>query len=263
MHWIHKCSLTWLKARQLYLTATDVIKLLPLTKTGRKRDITNSNYLSVYASKCEVLYPDDVVSTGAAARGHILEPYAVDSINKLANEKMYHWDDRIITSLNSASMFPLAFSPDACNVPMPNSNLVVLDYADIDGLNKITEIKSYSTEKHMSKLFMDKKDIEERWQIAHAMAVSGSIQEADLCFFNPGIGKYQTILFSYDRNDLKEEIATVFDIGYKFNSFVKSFTRKKIKTTPTHIIDGDFRLEEIIMKDVLRDAELNGRLNPW
>ena len=52
--WFHKCSLDWLRARQNYLTATDVKELLPVTKTGRKRTITDENY-EVYSAKYDEL----------------------------------------------------------------------------------------------------------------------------------------------------------------------------------------------------------------
>ena len=77
MDWKHKCSLDWLRERQRYLTATDVKSLIPVTKTGRPRKITDMERLKVRASKMVTLTEEDCWSYGAAARGHLLEPYAI------------------------------------------------------------------------------------------------------------------------------------------------------------------------------------------
>lgn len=253
MQWRHTCDLEWMKARQQYMTASDVIKLLPITKTGRKRNVSQMDMLSVYAGKKIRLLPSDTVSTGAAARGHILESYAVKAMNK-TDDTFYHWDDKIVADPASKDRFPLAFSPDACNVPMPGPWTIIRP--NHEGLTKITEIKSYGVEKHMSKLLTDACDIEERWQVAVAMAVSDQIEEANICFFNPSLGEFQTIIFGYDRNSLKNEIEIVKEVHENFNDFVESFCRRS-SLQPDVIIGGEATLEEAIIKTIQSEVNIN------
>ena len=81
MNWEHKCSLEWLLERQKYLTASDIKSLVPVTRTGRPRKVDDEAYFRVLASKLTKLTSEDCWSFGAAARGHILEPYAIDALN--------------------------------------------------------------------------------------------------------------------------------------------------------------------------------------
>ena len=211
MQWYHECDLAWLKARQEFLTATDVKELLPLTKTGRKRAIGIENYLKVLAGKMHVLTERDCISTGAAARGHVLEPYAIDLFDhRCGFSPLYHWDDLVISRPGQPSG-GLAFSPDAMDCPMPLASGAVIEADRFPDDIRIGEVKAYSPERHMIAGYTPKEELEERWQIATAMAVCEKIKVAYLLFYNPSMAN-QLYIVEYDRNDLVSEIDVVLGI---------------------------------------------------
>lgn len=222
--WIHKCSLDWLKARQRYITASDVKSLLPVTPTGRPRAVSDKDYMRVMAGKMTQLTEEDCMSYGAAARGHLLEPYAVDSLNKILaelqgkeHETFYWWDDKLIAEKGRV----LAFSPDAMNVPMDDPNAK-------ENVTAIAEIKSYGSEKHLTTAYTPKEEIEERWQIASAMALLPNIDHAYLVLYNPKMKFRKTFVIRYDRDDLLSEIAMICKVEDDWDEFRKggAFTKK-------------------------------------
>lgn len=220
MQWKHTCSLDWMQERQRHLTASDIKKLIPVTNTGRTRKITETEYMQVLASKRKVLTADDCVSTGAAARGHHLEPYAIKEFNAYAERRgwpvhLEHWDD-CVAHLTHGSH--LAFSPDAMNVAQNASGpLVTSCLADTIG-----EVKSYSTEHHIKCLCTDPMKLEERWQIATAMASAGQIMSAYLIFYDPSISVDSLGIVSYDRSMLADEIQIILDINKQWTDFISA-----------------------------------------
>ena len=210
MKWEHRCSLEWLKERQQYLTASDVKSLLPITKTGRKRDVGDAEYLKVMSSKMVDLTEEDCLSTGVMARGHLLEPYAISVLNSVLGDMgegmMYHWDDKVV----SVRGRKLAFSPDAMDIPMDG---------DIADVTAIAEVKSYSADKHLTTAFTPKDQIEERWQIACAMAVLPTIEHAYLVLYNPKMKFRKAFIITYDRSDLEDEIAMILKVEEDWNDF--------------------------------------------
>ena len=252
--WFHKCDLDWLKARQKCLTATDVKELLPFTKTGRKRTITDEHYLKVLAGKLVNLTEDDCISTGAAARGHILEPYAIDRYNKEdfgSNTYLYHWDDVVIT--RDLKPYSLAFSPDAMNEIM---------YYEIRRDNKrlwngsdarvIGEVKSYSPERHLIAGCTPKDELEERWQIATAMAVCESIEEAYLLFYNPSMHD-QLYIVDYDRADLINEIDTILEVEQNWLAWINNLG----KLDKHYVVSGNENEEQAIINGIIKQEEFN------
>jgi len=251
--WFHKCDLDWLRERQKYLTATDVKELLPFTRTGRKRTITDEHYLKILASKMVYLTESDCVSTGSAARGHILEPYAIDRYNKEdygSNTWLYHWDDIVVTRINP-NRFSLAFSPDAMSYECSNSYLGKKSIA-IDGVKAIGEVKSYSPERHMIAGYTHKDDLEERWQIATAMAVCESIEEAYLLFYNPSM-RNQLYIVDYDRVDLADEIEAVLEVEKNWLAWLSNFS----KLDKHYLVCGTGGEEEAIIHNIMKREELN------
>ena len=250
--WFHKCDLDWLKARQKCLTATDVKELLPFTKTGRKRTITDEIYLKVFARKLVNLTENDCLSTGAAARGHILEPYAIDRYNEEdfgGNEHLWHWDDMVVTRLNHQT-FGLAFSPDAMSYefkPVGNQKVIA-----IDGVTAIGEVKSYSPEKHMVCGYTPKEELEERWQIATAMAVCSTIQTAYLLFYNPSM-RTQLYIVNYDRLELADEINAVLEVEKDWLAWITDFG----KLDAHYTVIGKFDEEQAIIRSIMKSEELN------
>ncbi len=220
MKWEHKCSLTWMKMRQVHLTASDVKRLLPVTSTGRKRTIDETDYMKVYASKLKVLTEEDCMSYGAAARGHILESYAIDTLNDVLNKhnkkEMYWWDDELLIR-NPQVKWGLAFSPDALSI-------LPYDYYDFgEKPIAMAEVKCYNEEKHIITAYTEKNKLEERWQIATAMAVLDSIEEAYLVLFNPDMYRMRCAIREFDRNDLAEEIEIVNKIESDWLDFVNTY----------------------------------------
>lgn len=216
MQFRHECSLDWMKARQKYLTASDIKDLLPFTATGRPRKITDQDRLKVYSRKLKVLTQDDCISTGAAARGHMLEPYAIETSNYHIVSKYFHWDDALI--YNEDLM--LAFSPDGCNIPQHYDEGVEIINDHVEELTSIIEVKSYNPERHMSIANTPYEKIEERWQIATAMAVCQNINSGVLVLFNPDLPKNAMAYVRYIRGDLRDEIKTIEHIAEDYHDFV-------------------------------------------
>ena len=214
MNWEHRCDLEWLRDRQKYITASDIKKLLPVTATGRPRKVGDEEYLKVMSSKMVQLTEEDCMSYGAAARGHIMEPYAIDALNGMLSdmrsgnpgETFYWWDDKIV-SLPGRT---LAFSPDAMDVPMVD---------EYDTPHAIAEVKSYGAEKHLLTAYTPKDKIEERWQIASAMALLDSIDHAYLVLFNPKMKKRRIFVIRFDRSELEKEIETVLEVEGNWTKF--------------------------------------------
>ncbi len=224
MKWIHKCNPEWMRARQVYLTASDVMELLPVTKTGRSRKIGDEQYIRVLARKRRMIYEDECISYDAAARGHILEPYAIRAFNDNCNLRyeLFHWDDMIITGSYKPLSYQLAFSPDACDIEQPGDSPNVVVFAEP---HAIGEVKSYGVERHLTCGITPPESLEERWQIAVAMATCPSIEEAHIIFYNPS-AEYQIFTHCYERDDLADEIRIVLDIEKDFNDFISSFEFK-------------------------------------
>lgn len=213
MEWKHKCSLAWMQERQKFLTASDVKALLPYTATGRAKKITEEDYLKVYAKKAVQLTEADCISRGAAARGHILEPFAIEEYN--ANRKSYmpeliHWDDIVI----GGALDHLAYSPDALDVSITSE----------EKPTSLGEVKCYSPERHLLVAKMDKMKCEERWQVATAMAVSPTIRTARLILFNPDMKSKSNRLFvkTWDRYELMDEIEKIEKVERNWIDFINT-----------------------------------------
>lgn len=245
MEWKHKCSLDWLRKRQKYLTASDIKSLLPVTKTGRPRKVTDADYIKVKASKLVSLGEEDCWSYGAAARGHILEPYAIEAFNETCasyNKIYYHWDDVLID--DGAGM---AFSPDGMDIPMGE---------DPSTATSIVEVKSYNPERHMVTANTPKDRIEERWQIAHAMAVLPNINDAWLVLYNPSMRGAKLYGIHYTRRDLEDEIAMVYQVATNWVLF--DLTGPMHASIPYDVMSGKGKAEW----EIVSELEKAGRLNP-
>lgn len=230
MKWEHRCSLDWLRERQRYLTASDVRKLVPVTSTGRTRKVTEDDYLKVMASKMVELDEEDCVSYGAAARGHLMEPFAVTALNNmlvnLEGEEattFYWWDDKIVPRDDGDWPMHLAFSPDAADVSMSQ-------FDSGKPITEIAEVKSYSPDHHLAVAYTPKERIEERWQIAVAMTVMPTIEVGRLVLFNPRMTERRLFMIEYGRDELRQEMTHVYDVYQEWNRFVAEgpLTRRPI-----------------------------------
>lgn len=226
--WQHDVSYDWLVARCSALTATDIKDLLPVTATGRTRKITDDHRWKVLSRKVSWPSPSDVHSTGYAARGHVLEPYAVDAFNKASaayNHGRYlsHWDDCVIK--RDAHKFCLGFSPDALSCPQGKMETAVglEDFTSLMDLSLIGEVKCYANERHLATAMAEPKDTEERWQIATAMAVCDEIERGVLILYNPRMLEGMDLYAKWwTRDELKDEISTIKAIEKQFIEFVET-----------------------------------------
>lgn len=248
MEWKHVCDLMWLRERQKYLTASDIKSLVPFTKTGRPRKVTDIDRLKLLAKKQVELTPDDCYSYGAAARGHLLEPYAIDALNDwfidrgATKQMFFHWDDELIT----LPCRDIAFSPDALDIPQLHE----------DGAmpTMMAEVKCYSPDRHIATAYTKREEIEERWQIATAMALLNTIERAYLVLFNPSMRKNRLFVIEYDRKFLEDEITTVLKVELDWMMF-----RMSGPILPYSTERGEEGLDE---SDIIDELERVQRMNP-
>lgn len=216
--WRHEVDKEWMMARTHYLTASSIKNILPITETGRKRSQAQieANMLKIAANLMTASISDeDCVSTGMAARGHLLEPIAIEEANKAANLGLYHWDDIIL------SKDLLGWSPDAMSIPQTEK---VASYdIEVHGApcpSSIGEVKSYGIERHITSVYTDKEDCPERWQLAVGMTLLKNCQFANLIFFNPD-STIRLAIKTYSRKDLEEEIEMIKEAETSFKQFLK------------------------------------------
>lgn len=250
--WEHKCSLKWLRDRQNYLTASDVKRLLPVTNTGRKRSIGTVDYLKVLAGKLRNLTDEDCMSYGAAARGHILEPYAIDILNQeLSINRVFWWDDEIIPARPNVAG-SIAFSPDGLDI-------LPADYHEfVASPITMAEVKCYSDEHHLATAYMPKERLEERWQIATGMAVCDSIERAYLVLFDPDLERRsRCFIVEYEREDLMDEIETVLEIEGRWIKFLEDYRTGHIIIPTRRALISAVKSAQDIEKEVLSTKRLN------
>lgn len=216
--WRHVVDKEWMMARTHYLTASSIKNILPVTETGRKRSQAQieANMLKIASSFATAyISNEDCVATGMAARGHLLEPIAIEEANKGANLGLYHWDDIIL--VNDL----LGWSPDAMSIPQTKKTaLYDIKLHGAPCPSSIGEVKSYGMEKHIASVYTDKEDCPERWQLAVGMALLKNCQFANLIFFNPD-STIRLAIKTYSRKDLEEEIQMVEEAETSFKKFMK------------------------------------------
>lgn len=227
--WKHEVSAQWLDARRSYLTASDILKLIPDYKriiAGKIPIERAQQFAKVYGSKRSVEI--NVESYGPMARGHILEPYAIDEYNSIGlGTRVWWWDDKIIHN------GILGFSPDALDImPLPGINMAVMANK-IDTINGIqsqpthlVEVKCYDAGTHYQRrvAWLSGIDPDERWQVACAMAVCECIQSGDILFYAPQCRNMWVA--SYERVELEQEISTVNAIASLWCEFVRIMNSK-------------------------------------
>jgi len=213
LFWHHDVSEEWLRERKEWLTATDLVGLLP--EYGRyKRAKDKANF---DCKMCTQLYGEkhstgsvDTGSDGPAARGHIMEPYAIRTYNdEVANSpsaRFFHVDDLLIYNPDNG----LACSPDGLNnfiMSMVKTGEFSMDAYDerLDNTTAIIEIKSYDARKHIWCASLPKEKVQERYQIAASMLVLRNLSYGVLVFWNPSCDPYMDVKV-YARWELKDEI---------------------------------------------------------
>lgn len=248
--WSHNVGKLWLAARREHLTASEVKNLIPdykRIKAGKIKLFDALQFAKIYGSKmnCEI----DTSSFGPMARGHIMEPYAVEEYNRINDTDYHPWDDKLIARGR------IAFSPDAMDIPqLPGTKIIVnmdddlIDKNDVvtPGPKAILEIKSYEAGTAFQRLSMiDGGDpIEERWQIAMAMAVCHTIEVGTVMFYLPQCG----LEFSktYERTDLIGEIETIMEIAEMWNKYVEYMDYLVMSQTKDTAISEDHIYSEYL-----------------
>lgn len=256
MIWEHRVDKLWLQARQGFLTASEVRKLVPLTSSGNPRKVSDSDRIKILSGKMHAISDDDCVSTGAAARGHLLEPYAIDKFNMNTGHvaTMMHWDDVLIVNTGLAGgMTRIGFSPDACSCSQPEAVIVEADEAIPTG-TEILEVKSYYPERHLIAGCTDPDDLEERWQIAVAMEVAPQIKSGSIAFFNPSMNR-QLYYITYDRGDLSAERAIVREVADEWDDFLDKFADGAFEKLLC--VMGSSRDELAIIDEIAKSKGLN------
>lgn len=226
-NWYHQVSKDWLRARQTYITATEIASLIPEYKRTLKTepDALSPGFAALWAEK-NFIGELDPESYGAAARGHWMERFAVNSWNEQRKPVMFHWDDCIIVKGR------VGFSPDATTEPQLLPGVEVL--ATSDGLlngqgdnmlqpTEILEIKSFEAAHHMKCVIADKMDQDQKIlvQIATAFYVLDDLEKANLVFFCPG-APISMKAFEYTRDDLAVEIELVEKIVDKYRKTIQA-----------------------------------------
>ena len=234
--WYHETNPNWMQARMKYLNASEIKSLIPFTATGRPRKVTDEDYRKLALAKNRTINPSDVISTGAMARGHILEPYAVNTFNGVASDisskigmpvpTMYHWDDALIYSENAMA----SFSPDACDIRQPSGDIEFnAKQPGVMYLHTILEIKSYNPDRHLSALYQDPMTMEERWQIATAMVIDPKIIDAYLMHYNPAI-EQSVIIHHFSNKDLADEREEIMKVLVKWKEIYDQVVERDIGT---------------------------------
>lgn len=216
--WYHEVSVEWLKARRDVLTATNVAKLLPEYKRSLKANpgTLMPGFAALWAEKHTEVDPDPT-SVGPAARGHLMEPFAVGDWNQQMLNHFHHWDDVIIKN----GVF--GFSPDAMDISQSfdgvelkvsedGKYLVTTEGVMMQAPSRIMEIKSYDAAHHMKCCITPKDKHDELLQLSMAFKVLPTLEKATLLFYCPGapISMHEE---TYTRDDLEGFILTIEAIG--------------------------------------------------
>lgn len=219
MDWWHDTSRQWMEARRDVITASEIKSCLSAynraTKEQKAGEVILPAFASLWMEKRSERHPD-TGSRGAAARGHILEPYAVSDHNDNLPELdkrlfMYHWDDAIIKNGGCG------WSPDGLSVPqeIPGPSVRVgRDHLAVGSREfeyplptAFIEVKSYEASNHAKKFLTRKDKLDERWQMAVAFHVLPSLQTGVLLFYS--IDTPYSFEQVYKRDELSEEIEQV------------------------------------------------------
>ena len=220
--WHHEVDPNWLEARRHVLTATDIVNLLPEFKRWIKAgdpDALPPGFSSLWCKKITQGF-DEIDSYNAAARGHIMEPYAIEDWNNQCNPIFCHWDDALIVRDG------VGFSPDAMTIPQDNPS-ICFEVSDsgrslIPGGNinelcptpwAIMEVKCYEPANHMKSLCIkNKMDHKEIWQIATAFHVLPDLERAYLLWYCPN-APFPMHSEEFSREELEDAIDTVAAIA--------------------------------------------------
>ena len=258
MHWEHKVDPRWMEARRSVITASEICSCRSAFQKANEKQKSGSVVLPAFASlwlsKQSERAPE-LESFGAAARGHVLEPYAVDdwnsSIGMSDDRFMHHWDDCIIKKGS------LGWSPDALSIPQETGE-ASLFYHDkqlkewdhgkwgkaFSGPTKFLEIKSYEASHHMKCMLTEPSKLDERWQMAVGFTAVPTLEEGYLLFYS--IDTDLSFHVSYSRQSLKKEIEIVKEMVDLWDMNIS-----KLESIPSRFVRN--HTESEIYQNYIRD----------
>lgn len=235
--WHHEVSAEWLEHRQQVLTATDVVNLLPeykrYVKAGEPEDELFPGFAALWCSKHSKGYLD-TESQAAAARGHVMEPYAVTAWNKQAKPEFHHWDDCIITK------GLCGFSPDATTVEQPKG-IVQMSHFFLSDMDEIMEIKSYLPDHHMKCFVEDRMEHREIMQVAMAFKILDQLVTAHIVWYCPG-APVPMFEERYVRDELADEIVLVSKV---VQTYEKQAKLCEARVGSANVLDAVYTEDEI------------------
>lgn len=257
MRYEHEVSRDWLVARQGYLTASDVCKMMADIRrlAAGKTDLMHCRSFAKVLGSKRNRFPDTASPSSAAARGHFMEPYAVEEWEAVRKEGVTHWDDFLLADEETL----LAFSPDALDVPQPMGvcSLVEKDGRFYDSFSALVEptslleVKCYDDGAHYQRKLDAMAGVlpDERWQVAVAMAVCPCIRRGAVVWYAPQCGDWFDVRF--ERGDLEEEIELVLRASEWWRDFLRN-----MEPAPHHETE---RSEEQLRNVYLTEMMLDGR----
>lgn len=252
MNWMHRVDREWLEARKNYLSASDVKKLIPVTATGKPRANIEEAYLKAWADKQCSVTEDDIVSTGAMARGHLLEPYALAEFNKISGmPTLYHWDDALIYSMEG-----LSCSPDSLDIEQLSADVEV--FGEEIKPKYLGEVKSYNGAAHYQAGLADPLTLEDRWQIAAAFYTMPTLISAVLIMFNP-TAKHPLFYHTYSRHTLSDELDMIDRVTMEYRRVTARFDSSADVSCP---VKQGCISEEDIIAELIEKQDIEAGLNP-
>lgn len=257
MDWRHEVSPLWLQARKEVLTATELASCVAawkrITKAQKAGDDLFPAFCQLWAKKQSTSEPE-TWSKGTAARGHILEPYAIDDWNKQSDIQFYHWDDTIIARNG------LGWSPDGLDRPQETARPIVTQIEDKlcdqdhpfreELPTALIEIKSYEPNKHMKCMITDKSKLDERWQVACGLWTVPNIDKAIILFYS--IDTNLSFFVEYTREDLEAELEQIEDMVALWNKNKAKLSMSKPKFQRTHTEKEVYQEYIAEMTDILK-----------
>jgi len=258
--WEHEVEVAWLEARREVITATELARLRPklarMTNAQRMGKQPHPDFVMLYGSKQESGRPDPR-SFGAAARGHVMEPYAVREFNHRAEElgwedvpHFYHWDDMLIVCPGLGA----GYSPDAMDASMTAAAKEAAREC-VAGLSELTprptamlEVKCYDAAHHYKAGMTEPSSLPERYQVAAAMCVDRKIERGWLAFYNPGVPDHMFTV-GYTREELADEVAELDEVLRIWHETVRAMARLPRAGTPLYT-------EDQIHDDMLADKDI-------
>lgn len=227
MEWRHSVKLAWLLVRMHHLCASEVGKVMVYDRYGNMRtpEDIGKRFWSYRVEKFRMPQPGDEKSTGAAARGHVLEPVAIDLAKKLKliPSGFMHLDDVLVGEKASGIDLTLGWSPDGvlANGHLPDCNQAWWpnDVPIVEGV----EVKCLAPAGHAKNATCQIKDSDYYYQLATAFAACPSLERMHLILYNPDLKDNmlvpRMVVRTIEKDDMKEAICQVVDTEHMLNTW--------------------------------------------